>query len=344
LLDCPVLVIMDCRGWGTGIKVLTAGIKILTRSSNLVGVILSGVADREHYQLLKGVLAEEDIRVAGCLFAGQGLDWDSRPPGAWGLPLSADVVEAVARQVDVSGLSTLAGERGFLATPHRLSDRGKEGPVVLVASGEGFTPWSRDSIEVLRSAGAQVRRLDLLEEASLPVDVAGLVLAGTLWPESIPDIAMNTPLMQDIAAKVRLGLPTVALGGGMLVLLERLQDTLGRTSELAGVIPAQAEILWDLEDPEYVQVDSLRENVLLAEGEKVMGWVSSEVEFNRADLTWTSPLGFRHVGGTKERHEAFGGDSLLCSPVMVHMAATRGAAGRFVDRCKAYAAGDSTPL
>ena len=67
---------------------------------------------------------------------------------------------------------TLAGQRGFLAARNRLSSRGeKKGPVVLVASGKGFTPWSRDSIEVLRSAGAQVRRLDLLEDAPLPAGV-----------------------------------------------------------------------------------------------------------------------------------------------------------------------------
>jgi cobyrinic acid a,c-diamide synthase len=344
LLDCPVVVVMDCRGWGEGIKILTAGIRSLVRSSNLAGVILSGVADRQHYDVLKKVLAEDDLRVAGCLFSGQGLDWDSPAPGPWGLPLSTDLVSAVARQVDVAGLSVLAGERGFLAAHNRLSDRGSEGPVVMVAGGEGFTPWSRDSVEVLRSAGAQVRRLDLLEEAPLPMDACGLVLAGTLWPETIPDIAINTVLLGDIEAKVRQGLPTLALGGGMLLLLARLQDTLGRTSDLASVVPAQAEILWDLEDPAYVEVSCLRDNVLLVKGENVMGWVCSEVEVNGADQTWDPPLVLRGVGSIKERREAFGGGSLLCSPAMIHLAATRGAASRFVDRCRAYAAGDRQPV
>ena len=143
------------------------------------------------------MFAEEGIPVAGCLFEGQGLGWDSTaPPGAWGLPLPPDLLEAVARQVDVDGLWSLAGQRGFLSAPNWLSDRGADGPVVAVASGKGFTPWSRDSIEVLRSAGAQVRRLDLVEDSALPPGTAGLVLAGTLWPETIPDIAMNTALSE----------------------------------------------------------------------------------------------------------------------------------------------------
>jgi cobyrinic acid a,c-diamide synthase len=343
LLDCPVVVIIDCRGWGTGVRVLTSGIKAHLNPLNLAGAILSGVADREHCDLLRKVLAEENIAVAGCLFEGEGLDWDATAPGAWGLPLPADFLEAVARQVDVDGLLSLAGQRGFLSTPNWLSDRGGEGPVVAVAGGKGFTPWSRDSIEVLRSAGAQVRRLDLVEDASLPAGTAGLVLAGTLWPDTIPDIGMNTPLLQDIAAQVGKGLPTVALGGGMLVMMHKLQDTLGRTSELVGVIPVQGEILWDLEDPAYVDVTSVRDNLLLAKGERITGWVLSEVELAGTVQGWDSPLAIRGAGTVCERREGVGTDSLLCSPAMLHLAAGRELAPRFVRQCEGYAERSGRP-
>jgi cobyrinic acid a,c-diamide synthase len=339
LLDCPVVVVMDCRGWGTGIRVLTAGIKTHMARLNLAGVILSGVADRDHCDLLRKVLADDKVPVAGCLFEGEGLEWDAIPPGAWGLPLAPVFLETVSRQVDVGGLVSLAGQRGFLSTPNWLSDRGAEGPVVAVAGGTGITPWSRDSIEVLRSAGAQVRRLDLVEDTELPAGIAGLVLAGTLWPETLPDIAMNTSLLGDIERQVSRGLPTVALGGGMLLLLQKVQDTLGRTSELVGVIPAQGEILWDLEDPAYVEVTSERDNLLLAKGEKKIGWVLTEVELTRAGQGWDSPLKLRGSGAASERREGAGSDSLLCSPGLLHLAAGRDMASRFVRHCEEYAAG-----
>jgi cobyrinic acid a,c-diamide synthase len=337
LLDCPVVVVMDCRGWGTGIRVLTTGIKTHMGSLNLAGAILSGAADREHCDLLRKALADEGIPVAGCLFEGEGLGWDTTPPGAWGLPLDPTFLETVARQVDIGGLASLAGQRGFLSTPNWLSDRGAEGPIVAVAGGTGFTPWSRDSIEVLRSAGAQVRRLDLVEDDALPPDTAGLVLAGTLWPDTIPDIGMNTPLLRDIERRVGQGLPTVALGGGMLLLLHKVQDTLGRTSELAGVIPTQGEILWDLDDPAYVQVTSERDNLLLAKGEKGTGWVLTEIELAGGIEGRDSPLKLRGSGAARERCEGTGTDSLVCSPAMLHFAAGREIAPRFVRRCAAYA-------
>ncbi len=119
-------------------------------------------------------------------------------------------------------------------------------------------------------------------------------------------------------------------------MLEKLQDTFGRTSELAGVIPASGEILWDLADPAYVQVDSLEDNLLFAKGEKVVGWAFSEIELSAADQEWQPPLALRGFGTSKERRDTFGSESLLCSPAMVHLASTRGAAPRFVERCKAY--------
>lgn len=339
LLDCPVVVVMDCRGWGPGIRVLATGIKAHMKSLDLAGVVLTGVADREHCGLLRAVLADEDIKVAGCLFEGQDLGWDTAPPAAWGLPLAPALLETVARQVDVGALVSMAGNRGFIPVPGWLPDRGGDGPVVAVASGKGFTPWSRDSIEVLRAAGAQVRRLDLVGDEALPPGTAGLVLAGTLWPDVLPDIALNTGLLNDVASQVRSGLPTLALGGGMMVLLRRVQDTLGRTSELAGVIDAEAEILWDLEEPVYVDVLSERDNLVLAKGEKTTGWVFTEIELSGAGNGRDSPLLLQASGNVPARREGAGTDSLLCSPAMIHLAVEPEMARRLVHRCAEYASG-----
>lgn len=341
LLDCPVVVVLDCQGWGAGLRVLVSGIKDHLRSVNLAGVILSGVADQEHCQSLRKVLADEGVPVAGCLFADQGLSWEMRSPGVGEKRLTADLLETVAKQVDVDGLVKLAGQRGFLGASNRFTAHGEKGPAVAVAGGEGFTPWSRDSIEVLRAAGAQVRRLDLVEDSALPPDTAGLVLAGTLWPESVPDIAMNTALLEDMSARVKEGLPTLALGGGMLLMLDRVQDTLGRTGDFLGAVPGRGEILWDLQEPVYVEVESSRENLLLRKGERVKGWVLTEVEVTGGVEAHDSPLAVRGLGSKEIRREGAGSDSVLCSPAMVHLAAHADMASRFVDRCERFSDGSA---
>lgn len=338
LLDCPIVLVLDCRRWGTGIKVLVEGVKAALPELNVAAAILSGVVDRDHCALLRESLAEVEVAVAGCLLEGEGPQWDTEAPGAGGLPLDPLFLDAVSRQVDVDALAEVAGQRGFLPVLARLGDRGSEGPLVLVAAGPGFTPWSRDSIEVLRAAGARVRRLDLAEDELLPEETAGLVLAGTLWASALPDIARNRSLLLDLAEKIDRGLPTLALGGGMLLLLTRIQDALGRTVEMAGVIPGDGEILWDLEEPAYLEVSAARDNVLLAKGQTLTGWILTEVEVLNPTALWDPPLLVRGPGIDGERGEGVGTTSLLCSRVLVHLASAPGVAERFVQACRAYQA------
>jgi len=67
---------------------------------------------------------------------------------------------------------------------------------------------------VLRAAGARIRRLDLVEDESLPGETAGLILAGTVWPSSLVDISMNQALLLDLRTRIAGGLPTLALAAG----------------------------------------------------------------------------------------------------------------------------------
>ncbi len=338
LLDCPIVVLMDCRGWGSGIRVLVSGLRSRLGGVNLAAAILSGVSDRDHMVQLRKVLAEEGLPVVGCFYDGDGPGWGTDPPGAWSLPLDSTLVEAVSRQVDIDGLISVAGQRGFLSWQSWLTDRGAEGPVVAVAGGKGFTPWSRDSIEVLRSAGADVRRLDLVEHAELPARTAGLILAGTVWPGALADVAANTPLLRVIRERVEEGLPTLGFGGGMLVLLDKVQDSLGRSAELAGVVPASAEILWDLEEPVHVDLAVEQDNLLMAKNERLTGWVLTETEIVGPGDGWESPLSVVDAEGGARRPESSAAGVLLCSRVLIHLAATSDMASRFVRRCAAYAA------
>lgn len=337
LLDCPVVVVMDCRDWGAGVRIQASGLRLQVKDLDLAGVVLSGVADKDHFTLLRQVLTEEGIPVVGCLFEGDGPGWKEEAPGAGGLPLETSLLEAVSRQVDIAGLVSLAGRRGFLPSQTALVDRGADGPIVAIAGGEGFTPWSRDSIEVLRAAGAQIRRLDLLEDAGLPEGTAGLILAGTLWQGAVPDIAMNTPLLSDIRRRVTNGLPTLALGGGMLLLLDRVHDSLGRTSDLAGVIPTEAEILWDPDEPVYVELVAAADGPLFAKGESVTGWALTEAEVMPPGPGWEAAF---IVGGEGEgagRPEGYSTGSLTAGRVLVHLASIADMAPRFVRNCAEYA-------
>jgi cobyrinic acid a,c-diamide synthase len=336
VLDCPIVVVLDCRGWGTGIRVIAKGLKAELEGVDLAGALLTGVSDGEHQNTLRATLLAEGIPTLGALFDGDSLGWDAEAPGPWEAPLETSFVDSVSRMIDIPALKAIAGQRGFLSPQNRISDRGEGGPLIAVAGGQGFTPWSRDSIEVLRAAGARVRRLDLIEDEEIPEEAGGLILAGTVWPASFTDIALNRDLLLSMRSRISGGLPTIAMGGGMIVLLGKVQDTLGRTVELADVLPAEGEILWDLDEPTYVEVTAERDSLLLGRGQRVIGWVNTEADIHYPAGRWSPPFTVRGLTSDVGQTEGAATTSLLCARFFVHFAALPDMAERFVTECAAY--------
>ncbi len=338
-LDCPLVLVLDCRGWGTGLGALVQGFNERMAGANLAGLLLTGVRDQSHRNRLRRALTGAPAPVVGCLYAGDGPGWETSAPGPASLPLAPELLEKVHRQVDTAGLEAIAGQRGFLPASTSAKERETTGPLVMVAGGEGFTPWSRDSIEVLRVTGARVRRLDLCHDEHLPEDTAGLVVAGHAWPDTLGDLAANYSLMREIRVKVSEGLPTLALGGGMLYFMRRVQDVLGRTHELAGVLPAEAEVLGDLEEPAYLEVKAERDTLLLSAGESAIGWVTADVEIMEAPVSRGFPFSVMGEGWPARLSEGAATGSLLCSRVLVHLASRPQGARRFLVACATYDSG-----
>jgi cobyrinic acid a,c-diamide synthase len=344
-LDAPIVLVVDCRGWGAGLAGLVAGFNEQRRDVQLSGVLLTGVEDRTHREALRAALTRTNVPVVGSLPAADaatvGLTWEGRAPGAWGAPLSEAALELVFQHLDVPGLETLAGQRGFiLGTGPRVAghvDDRDGAPLVLVAAGRGFTPWARDGIEVLRGAGARVRRLDLIGDDSLPEDTAGLVIAGHLWPDTIGELAQNFGLMRHLRVRVADGLPTLALGGGALYFLKRLQDASGRSHELAGILPGTGEVIGDLDEVGYLEVRAERDSVLLRAGETVTGWVAGDAEIQESPVSRNFPLSVGAPGWPQRQLEGAATGDLLCSRVLVHLASHPLAAARFVAACTRFA-------
>lgn len=340
LLDCPVILVCDARGWGEGLSALITGFNERMADLNLAGIILSGVEDRPHREVLRRVLQGAGVPVVGSLYEGGELGWQTRAPGTGGLPLPEELVDGVFSQVDLPAMERLASQRAFLAgAAGRQPEHRNGGPLVLVAGGRGFTPWSRDSIEVLRQAGARVRRLDLAVDEALPEETAGLVIAGHLWVEALPDLAANFALMRHLRVRVADGLPTLALGGGMLYFLRRLQDPLGRSHELAGVLPAEGELLGELEEPVYVDVQAERDCLIFQGGERVTGWVVADAEIMEAPVSRGFPLSLLGSGWPERQLEGAAAGQLLCSRVLVHLASRPALVSRFLGACQDYVAG-----
>jgi cobyrinic acid a,c-diamide synthase len=174
--------------------------------------------------------------------------------------------------LDVEQLEAVSVRRGYLPSAGRgvfsplAAGRGLR---LAVGWGPPLQPFSLENIDVLQAAGVELVPVHIARDRALPEGVHGLLLAGHLAEEALPDFSANRQLLTEIAVAVGDGLPTLAVGGGALLLLRRLADSHGRSHELAGVLPAEAELLEWYERPRYVRTKATRDNPF-DEGDNVL--------------------------------------------------------------------------
>ena len=187
--------------------------------------------------------------------AFDGLYAGLRRPGDAAAALAA-CVEA-SSSLDADELTAAAARRGFVPSRARrllTVDRAAAGRTVAVAAGSPLEPFALENTDLLQAAGLRIARFDLSRDEALPPDASGLFLCGGLDESGLAAFAANAPLKAALTRAVSSGLPTLAMGGGSLLLLDALADTRGAVHQLAGALAGEAELLDWYERPRYVPV------------------------------------------------------------------------------------------
>ncbi len=276
-LDAPLVLVVDARERGATLGAWACGLRLLARGVEFAGVVVVGGDEQGRAEGLRGLiedtaklpllgwvppqLSEQFARGYG---GGQGPLRQIGPQPAKGG--EAALCREAATYLDRAGLEAAAARRGFLpARPRRLLAPlpAAAGLRLAVAWGPPLEPFALEAIDLFKAQGLELVPVHLEQDEALPAGVAGLYLAGLLDEERLGAFAANDRLRTSVADAIAAGLPTLALGGGALLLLRRLADSRGRTHELAGVLPGEAELLEWYERPRYVSATAARENPYL---------------------------------------------------------------------------------
>jgi cobyrinic acid a,c-diamide synthase len=116
-----------------------------------------------------------------------------------------------------------------------------------------------------------------------------------------------------------------------------VQDVLGRRHELVGLLPAEAEIISVLEEPIFYSVRAERDNLVLRSGDRLVGWMTSDVDIMDEPVTRNFPLRISLPGSSEPMFEGAASPNLLCSRLLLHFASAPLMPKRFVDVCKSFA-------
>lgn len=331
LLDAPVVLVVDAAKMSTSVAALVAGFAHFDPDVNVAGVILNRVGSDTHEAMLRGALEPGGLPVLGVLRRDEAMSWRDRHLGLVPVleqPVAVSaaldrLATAVATGCDLAGLAALARSAGRTTsgeiTPTRVvAGAANERPRIAVAGGPAFSFSYPDNLERLEEAGAEIVGFDPLVDAALP-DGTDALCAGGGFPEVFGEqLAANRSLLDEVALRVRGGMPTWLECGGMLWLSASLDG-----HPMAGALPVRAEMGSKLVLG-YRRATVREANPVADAGTELRGHVFH--------YSVTDPRGeaLDLSGGLGHGREGFASPSLLASYLHLHLGADPTPAERFV--------------
>jgi len=281
--DAPVVLVLDARERGPTAAAALLGVRELAQRAELAGVVVVGGEDRSPAGELGVALREEvGLPILGWLPPQLSEQFAREQAAAGGLrqlgprPATGSaqrLCREAATYLKVEEIAAAASRSGYLPGAERrtlVPIPVAAGLTLAVGWGPPLRPLSLENVDMLQAAGLTLAPLHIARDRELPPDVSGLLLAGHLDEMQMDAFAANRDLHAALAAAVEDGLPTLACGGGALLLLRRLADSRGRSHELAGLFAAEAELLEWYERPRHLHARATLGNPF-DEGEGILG-------------------------------------------------------------------------
>jgi len=279
LLQAPVLLVIDGSAMARSAAAMASGFAQFDPALRVAGVLFNRIGGEGHYRLLKdAVEAETALAVVGYLEPDAALTIPDRHlglvmAGEHSTPELFDrLAQAVTKTVDLDRVEVLACSAGELAddacpSPHVNTDGAIR---VGVAYDPAFCFYYPENLELLEAEGANLVRFSPLYDPILP-DVDLLYLGGG-YPELHAErLAQNVGMRSAIREYARLGGAIYAECGGMMYLMKAIRDFDGRTHEMVGLFPGEAEMHRSSPTLGYREVEITRPCVLGEPGTMARG-------------------------------------------------------------------------
>lgn len=346
LTATPVVLVVDAGRMSQSVAALVHGYVSFGPPGLVKGLILNRVGSADHEEGLRRALEPLGLPVLGALRRDSAFSWRDRHLGL--VPVAehpADIrrslrylASAVAAAVDLDCLEQLARAAPALLPSAELTAAsplatagGRRRPRIAVAGGPAFSFLYPETTERFEEAGAELVALDPVEDPVLPERVDG-VYAGGGFPEVYAEqLALNRPLLADVARFASRGGPVWAECGGLLWMSAVLDG-----HPQCGVVPATGTMTGRLTIG-YRLASVLADNPVAAVGTVLRG---HELHYSTLDPPGQA---LRLANGTDTWCEGHATPSVLATYLHQHLAADPAPAERFVSAAARFGTGREEP-
>ena len=280
ILRSPVLLVIDVGGMSRSAAALVQGYARFDPDVRVAGVVLNRVGGPRHYQLVKTAIeGQAGVAVWGYLPWNDALVLPERHLGL--VPVGEDAAfqrvcaelgAAAERTIDVAAILAAAHAAPVFDVPTAAVPGASEVRARIgVARDAAFNFYYDANLQWLCRWGAEVVEFSPLEDHELPTDVDGLYLGGGYPEVFAKGLSENIALMTSLRRAHHAGMPIYAECGGLMYLVEAIQDAAGARYAMVGLLPGICRLTDRLQNFGYKEVVSLRESVLGGAGLRTRG-------------------------------------------------------------------------
>jgi len=337
VLNCPVVLVVDCKGMAASVCALIEGFKNFRADSGIKGVILNNISEGIYQYYRKLIEANTDVKVYGYMPYMENCKLESRHLGlitAQEIGNIEEVVErlgeAASKSIDLEGLYQLSLTAGSIEYIEPAIEK-KGNAKIAVAMDRAFCFYYKDSLELLEQLGAELIEFSPLNDERLPHDISGLYIGGGYPELYIDKLSRNISMLRDINEKVASGLPTFAECGGYMYMLRSFKSE-DKEYELVGIAEGQSFMTKTLNRFGYVTLTAKKDNLMCKACESINGH-----EFHYSSST---NMGDSFVATKPESNKQWdciiADDTKLIGYPHFHLLGNISFAERFIEKCIEY--------
>jgi cobyrinic acid a,c-diamide synthase len=343
ILQSPVLLVVDVGGMSRSAAALVQGYARFDPAVQVAGVVLNRVGGPRHYQLVRTAIEEQaGVAVWGYLAWSDGLVLPERHLGL--VPVGEDAAfqrvcaelgAAAARTIDIPAIIAAAQSAPALEVPVDGAPAAAATMARIgVARDAAFNFYYDANLQWLRQCGAELVEFSPRQDPQLPADVDGLYFGGGFPEVFAKSLAENVSGMASLCQAHQAGIPIYAECGGLMYLVEAIQDAAGTRYPMVGLLPGVCRLTERLQDFGYKEVISLRDSILGRAGLRTRGH-----EFHYS--VWEGRPAGSSLYRTRsshgdEREEGYSVDNLTASYVHLHFDACPQVPQELVERAAAF--------
>lgn len=239
----PVLAVIDAQAMAETFGAVAHGLATYRPGLSFAGVIANRVASTGHADLLRESLPDT-IPWRGAFFTQKDAVFPERhlglvqPKEIAGFDRRLDDLAAAIAQTPLAELpQSVAFEPGSAPSVPSLL----QGVRIGVARDAAFSFLYPANLDLLRAMGAELAFFSPLNDDALP-EVDSVYLPGGYPELHLPTLSANVGMQDRLRRHVAAGKPLLAECGGMLYLLDELEDREGRAAPMCGILPGRAKM------------------------------------------------------------------------------------------------------